>query len=319
MLLNWKNYDEYFNDPRDQQQIDDSTKLDIERIAAAILQLDTETLSLPWGACSAPGVFAQTVVRVDSTIQHRFTGVSQNKTIGLKIFKKGKEKHSRKLVNDHKHSRNKLPGLPNELVQDVYAADEHNGTFFLVQDWVKGESLENFLKSETPISMETALRLLNDLFEGIIIPLWSTGTIWWDIRAGNFCVTERDGKQRLVLIDTDSLLAYADEIIETPLVFTRRDKGKIAAMKRIKTIVTDLALAQFSESYLKGKRSSLEKKIRTIAGSSLIAFDSPGCLIGGGEAFQTLIDRIELQVWPIKATACVPPTSQYRVRGGRYR
>jgi len=300
MPLNWNNYDEYFNDPRDQQQIDDSTKLDIERIAADILQLYTETLSLPWGACSAPGVFAQTVVRVDSTIQHQFTGVSQNKTIGLKIFKKGKEKHSHKLVNDHKHSRNKLSGLPNELVQDVYAADEHNGTFYLVQEWVEGNSLENFLASQTHTTPEVAKQLLSDLVEGILIPLWSAGTIWWDIRAGNFCVTERDGKQRLVIIDTDSLLAYADEIIETPHVFTKRNHGKVTALKRIKTIVTDLALARFSESYLKGKRSALKQKIRIIADSSLIAFDSPGCLTGGGEAFQTLIARLETEVWPIK-------------------
>jgi hypothetical protein len=93
-------------------------------------------------------------------------------------------------------------------------------------------------------------------------------------------------------------LAYAEEIIETPHVFTKRNHGKVTAMKRIKTIVTDLALARFSETYLKGKRSSLEKQIRIIADSSLIAFDSLGCLIGGGEAFQTLIARIETEVWP---------------------
>jgi len=299
MPLNWKNYDEYFNDLRDQQQIDDSTKLDIERIAAAILQLDTETLSLPWGACSAPGVSAQTVIRIDSTIQHRFTGVSQNKTIGLKIFKKGKEKHSRKLVNDHKHLRARMPGMPNSFVQDVYAADEHNGTFFLVQEWIEGDSLDSFLINQKPIAPEVAKQLLSDLFEEILIPLWSVGLIWWDIRGGNFCVTERDGKQRLVIIDTDSLLAYAEEIIETPLVFTKRNHGKVTAMKRIKTIVTDLALARFSESYLKGKRSALKEKIRIIADSSLIPFDSPGCLIGGGKAFQTLIARLETEVWPI--------------------
>ena len=300
MPLNWNNYDEYFTHPRDQQKIDDSTKLDIERIAAAILQLDTETLSLPWGACSAPGVFAQTVIRVDSDIPHRFTGICEKKAIGLKIFKKGKEKHSRKLVNDHKHLRSRMPGMPNPFVQNVYDADEHNGTFFLVQEWIAGDSLDRFLINQKPIAPEVAKQLLSDLFEEILIPLWSVGLIWWDIRAGNFCVTERDGKQRLVIIDTDSLLFYADEIIETPLVFTKRNHGKVTAMKRIKTIVTDLALAQFSESYLKGKRSSLEKQIRIIADSSLTAFDSPGCLIGGGEAFQTLIDRLETEVWRIE-------------------
>jgi hypothetical protein len=122
MPIKWIHYDEYFNHPRDQQQIDENTKLEIERIAAEILGLDDETLKSNWGSCSPPGVFAQTVVRVESAIPHRFTGVCQNKVIGLKIFKKGK---GRKLVLSHKHLRNKLPGLPNDFVQEVYDAGEH--------------------------------------------------------------------------------------------------------------------------------------------------------------------------------------------------
>jgi hypothetical protein len=95
-------------------------------------------------------------------------------------------------------------------------------------------------------------------------------------------------------------LAYADEIIETPLVFTKRNHGKVTPLKRIKKIVTNLVLSAIPVENLRGKRSSIEKQIRAIAGSSLIAFDSPGCLIGGGEAFQTLIARLETEVWPIK-------------------
>ena len=248
MSLNWKNYDEYFNHPRDQQQIDENTKLEIERIAAEILSIDDETLKSTWGSCSPPGVFAQTVVRVESAIPHRFTGVCQNKAIGLKIFKNGK---GRKLVLSHKHLRNKLPGLPNELVQGVYDAGEHNDTFYLVQEWVEGNSLENFLASQTHTTPDVAQQLISDLFQGIIIPLWSAGTIWWDIRAGNFCVTERDSKQRLVLIDTDSLLAYAEEIIETPQVFTKRNHGKVTALKRIKTIATGLVMSAIPKEKLR--------------------------------------------------------------------
>ena len=143
--------------------------------------------------------------------------------------------------------------------------------------------------------METARQLLNDLFEGIIIPLWSAGTIWFDIRAGNFCVTERDGKQRLVLIDTDSLLAYAEEIIETPQVFTKRNHGKLTALKRIKTIVTDMVLLAIPKEKLKGKRSSIEKQIRAIADASLIVFDQPGRLENGQQSFETLIERLEIE------------------------
>jgi serine/threonine protein kinase len=292
MSLNWNNYDEYFNHPRDQQQIDENTKLEIEKIANEILGLDDETLKSTWGSCSPPGVFAQTVVRVESSTPHRFTGICQNKAIGLKIFKNGK---GRKIVLSHKHLRNKLPGLPNDFVQEVYDAGEHNDTFYLVQEWVEGNSLENFLASQTHTTPDVAQKLLNDLFEGIIIPLWSAGTIWWDIRAGNFCVTERDGKQRLVLIDTDSLLAYAEEIIETPHVFTKRNHGKVTALKRIKTIATDLVLSAISEEKLKGKRSSIEKQIRAIADACLVDFDQHGRLENGQQSFETLIECLEIE------------------------
>jgi serine/threonine protein kinase len=294
MALNWNNYDEYFNHPRDQQQIDENTKLEIERIAAEILGLDDETLKSNWGSCSPPGVFAQTVVRVESSTPHRFSGICQKKAIGLKIFKKGK---GRKLVFGHKHLRNKLPGLPNDFVQEVYDAGEHNDTFYLVQEWVEGNSLENFLASQTHTTPEVAKQLLSDLVEGILLPLWSAGTIWWDIRAGNFCVTERDGKQRLVLIDTDSLLAYAEEIIETPQVFTKRNHGKVTALKRIKTIATDLVMSAISEEKLKGKRSSIEKQIRANADASLIVFDQPGRLENGQQSFETLIERLQKEVY----------------------
>jgi hypothetical protein len=296
MPLNWNNYDGYFNHPRDQQQIDDNTKLEMESIASEILGLDRQTMQSTWGSCSPPGVSAQTVVRVESSIPHRFTGICQNKAIGLKIFKNGK---GCKLVHGHTHSRRKLPGLPNDFVQEVYDADEHNGTFFLAQAWIEGESLETYLNRKTHLPPDVAQQLLKDLFEGIIIPLWSAGTIWWDFRAGNFCVTERDSKQRLVLIDTDSLLAYADEIIETPLVFTKRNHGKVTALKRIKTIVTDLVLSAIPVENLRGKRSSLKQQIRAIADASLVAFDQHGRLENGQQAFETLIERLQIEEWRI--------------------
>ena len=296
MPLNWNNYDGYFNHPRDQQQIDDNTKLEMESIASEILGLDRQTMQSTWGSCSPPGVSAQTVVRVESSIPHRFTGICQNKAIGLKIFKNGK---GCKMVHGHTHSRRKLPGLPNDFVQEVYDAGEHNGTFFLLQGWIEGESLETYLNRKTQLPPDEVQQLLKDLFEGIIIPLWSAGSIWWDIRAGNFCVTERDSKKRLVLIDTDSLLDYADEIIETPLVFTERNRGKVTALKRIKTIVTDLVLSAIPVENLRGKRSSLKQQIRAIADASLIAFEQHGRLENGKQSFETLIERLQKEEWHI--------------------
>jgi hypothetical protein len=290
MPLNWTNYEEYFDQPRDQEPIDEHARQELEGIAAGILKLSTASMGALWGHCSPPGVFAQTVVHVESSIQHRFTDACRNKAIGVKIFKKGK---GRNLVLKHTHLRQKLPGLPNSLVQDVYEAGDYKDTRFLIQEWIEGDALDIYLKRNAPLPQDVAQQLLSDLFEGIIIPLWSGGTIWWDIRAGNFCVTERDGKPRLVLIDTDSLLAYADEILETPLVFTKRNHGKVTALKRIKIIMTDLVLSEIPVENLRGKRSCIEKQIRAIADASLIAFDQHGRLNNGQQSFKTLIQRVE--------------------------
>lgn len=261
MPLNWKNYDEYFEHPRDQKPLDEPARQEVERLTVGILQLNDEYLRLLWGHCSPPGVNAQTVVQVESAIPHRFTDLSGNKAIGVKIFKKGK---GSKLIQDHTHSRNKLPGLPNNLVQNVYEAGEHEGICYLIQEWIEGDSLETYLTRKTPLPPDVAQQLISDLLDGIIVPLWSAGTIWWDIRAGNFCVTERDGKQRLVLIDTDSLLAYADEIIGTPNVFTKRAKGKITALKRIKTIVKNVLLSSLPEACPKLSKIETKRQLKAI-------------------------------------------------------
>jgi serine/threonine protein kinase len=289
MPLNWINYDEYFNEPRDQKAMDEPARQELERIAAGILQLRDDSLRSLWGRCSPPGVNAQTVVQVESTIPHRFTDLCRNKAIGVKIFKKGK---GSKLIHDHTHSRNKLPGLPNSLVQNVYGAGEHEGICYLIQEWIEGDSLETYLKRKTPLASDAAQQLLSDLFEGIIIPIWSAGTIWWDIRAANFCVTERDGKLRLVLIDTDSLLAYADEILETPHVFTKRDKGKTSALKRLKTIVKNVVLSSLPEEVLKVSKNKLERQIKTSLNESLCFFEKSGRLQNGADFYRALKNKI---------------------------
>jgi hypothetical protein len=98
-----------------------------------------------------------------------------------------------------------------------------------------------------------------------------------------------------VLIDTDSLLAYAEEIIETPHVFTKRNHGKVTALKRIKTIVTDLVMLTIPKENLRGKRSSIEKQIRAIADACLVDFDQHGRLENGQQSFETLIERLEIE------------------------
>ena len=149
-------------------------------------------------------------------------------------------------------------------MQNVYEAGEHEGICYLIQEWIEGDSLETYLSRKNSLPPDVAQQLLSDLLDGIIVPLWSAGTIWWDIRAGNFCISERDGKPRLVLIDTDSLLAYAEEILNTPLVFTKRDKGRITALKRIKTIVTNLVRSTYPNPLPRVAKRRMNNQIQSI-------------------------------------------------------
>jgi serine/threonine protein kinase len=289
MSLNWKNYDEYFSHPRDQQQINANTKVEIERIASKILGLDDETLKSSWGSCSPPGGLCTNGRSGREFHSSSFFRYLSEQGDWAQDFQKGK---GLQLVLSHKHLRTKLPGLPNDFVQEVYDAGGHNDTFYLVQEWVEGNSLENFLANQTPTTPEVAIQLLSDFFEGILLPLWSAGTIWWDIQAGNFGVTERDDKQRLVLIDTDSLLAYAEEIIETSQVFTKRNHGKVTALKRIKTILTDLVMLTIPKENLRGSKTKLELQVKSILNEMFAPFEQSGPLQNWAECFKSLEDKI---------------------------
>lgn len=93
-----------------------------------------------------------------------------------------------------------------------------------------------------PIDGAVARLLLEQLIGEVVIPLWSVGTVWWDIRDANYCFDEATG--RLTMIDIDSLAAYTDEIIRTPNVWTARDKGRPAALARLRQMTLRILLAQ---------------------------------------------------------------------------
>jgi hypothetical protein len=145
----------------------------------------------------------------------------------------------------------------------------------------------------------------NFLSLGILIPLWSVGTIWWDIRDDNYCLTPHGARRRLVMIDTDSLIAYAKEIVETPEVFTRRDHTKKRAMQRVKTIVEKLAWSPFLGLNVPRKEAvRLKNVISDIRLEAERCFLKPGLLEGGQAAFNHMLQRLDTEVW--KSAACPP-------------
>ncbi len=124
------------------------------------------------------------------------------------------------------------------------------------------------------------------------------GTIWWDIRGANYCLQTQGSQRRLVMIDTDSLVAYAREIVETPETFTDRDRIKPRAMKRVKTIVETLAWSPFlGRTVAKREAARLKKTIAAIRSGVEGCFIQPGRLTGGGEAFAHMLQRLDSEVW----------------------
>jgi len=100
-------------------------------------------------------------------------------------------------------------------------------------------------------------RIADDLFKEIIIPLWAKGSSWWDVRASNYVVTT-DG--RLMMIDSDSVGAYADEILKTPKVFAERNHGSITAMKRYATILVTMA----GRLAVRGTKATVQREVRAL-------------------------------------------------------
>jgi hypothetical protein len=100
------------------------------------------------------------------------------------------------------------------------------------------------------------------------------------------------------MIDTDSLVAYAKEIVETPEIFTRRDHAKKRAMQRVKTIVEALVWSPFLGANVPSKEAArLKKVISTIRSGAQQCFLQPGRLQGGQAAFEQMVHRLDTEVW----------------------
>jgi hypothetical protein len=240
MPLDWRAYERFPWATARQSPMNAAEREAIEHWAAALLGIADRSSS--WGVASPPGRFAATVVRLARGAAHRppidDAGVG---AIGLKIFKDNRDanRESARLVEFHRHQISRLPGLPHPGVQRSLSAGRYTDDRaltrrYVLQEWVQGETLEALIRdpAHAPLSGDECRAILTQLFLSIVGPLWLAGTVWWDIRDANFCF-DREGA-RLRLIDVDSLASYADEILETPHDWTRREKGRKTALARLR-------------------------------------------------------------------------------------
>lgn len=254
MPVDWHAYDRFDWSHSRQAPMGERERATLADMVAELLALPPDDRLRVWGAASPPGRYAATVVQVGRGIPHRYQECAATRgldAIGVKIFKTTEEarRQGQRLLSFHRGTVRCLPGLPNTHVQasltagtirDREGAERH----FVIQEWVAGDTLDHWLRHWIvhPIDGGQVRSLLRQLFGKIIIPLWGVGTIWWDVRAANFCYAEHH--DQLTLIDIDSLAAYASEILATPDVWERREKGRATALARLRQLAIRLVLAQ---------------------------------------------------------------------------
>ena len=262
MPINWNLYDQYFADPeKTQRPIGPETRQALETEAGTLLELPPDHQRTVWGECTIPGCYGM-VLRLPSELRHRWNS-ERNRTVGLKVFHSdGFGKSGRDLVPFHTKVRQGYPGLPNPQVQQVYDGGQFKNAlpgeaaprWYLIQEWIEGETWDAVLARGT-LGSERGAALISSLFEGIIFPLWSKGVIWWDIRSNNYCVRECPQGIDVVMIDTDSLAAYSDEILNTPGCHQKRDAKKLTGVRRLNTMIQGLSDAVFRNRESKARLS----------------------------------------------------------------
>jgi len=273
-----------------------------------MLGLDQAVKPSVWGECSKPGCYGLTVIRLPATLAHRWNPKAQQ-AIGLKVFHLdgfgGRKAES--LVKFHLNVRPRYPGLPHPQVQEVLDGgqlsrrlpDESGQRWYLVQEWIEGETWDQWLERRL-ITPEDGVQLLNSLFGGIILPLWSAGVIWWDIRACNYCVRWRGGGHEVVMIDTDSLEPYHKEILETPAEHSIRDAKKGTGVKRLRTMIDELSKAVMSHLNPTGRtRAAPKASSSQEVADFLQRLSSHGALDLGVAQSQLvhMVDHLRNHVW----------------------
>jgi hypothetical protein len=245
----------------------DATERDaLEQWAAALLELSAADTASIWAHASPPGRFAATVIRL-APVAHRFTDAAARRniqTVGLKIFKTNRDatRESLHIIDFHNLQLGRLPGLPNAHVQQSVhagAVSDARGHMrrYVLQEWVEGETLDTLVSNpQIPLSNATCRAILVQLFGSIVAPLWSAGTVWWDFRDANYCFDAATA--RLSMIDVDSLGAYADEILDRPTDWTRRDKGRVTALSRLRQMSLRLLYAR-----RRGPKSRIQRAFDT--------------------------------------------------------
>ena len=260
MPIDWTNYEEFDWVNAQQSPMSEDQRAEVTEFVAVIMGVAKEHHHEVWGTASPPGRFAATVVRLRPDIFHRYVDRATSAgvlEVALKVFKTTPDgrREAKRVVPFLREELHRLPGWPNRSVQLPLHAGSQGERAYIVQEWVTGNTLEEFLRPPATVSSSQVCSIVDQLLGNIVIPFWENGTIWWDFRDANFCFDV--SSNRLKMIDVDSISAYAQEILTSPEVWTRRDKGRSTAIPRLRQMVYRLIQAQSNF-----KRQSAETRFR---------------------------------------------------------
>ena len=304
MVVDWQAYDGFDWAGARQSPMTPSQRVAVVEMVADVLKLPRDVRGSAWGIASRPGRFAATVIRHMSGIGHCYqnqAAAAQLDAIAVKVFKTtaDAQREAERIVPFHQRFLSRLPGLPNKRVQRSVAAGscrDRNGEerAFVVLEWINGDSLEDLVRrkwNRAPIDGAVARSLMEQLFGDIVIPLWSQGTVWWDVRDANYCYSGSSG--RLALIDADSLAAYATEILQTPSVWEKRDRGRVTALGRLRQMGLRILLAQGLLNKQKVQRTYTEIWSTELEPLLLTLGKTPCGSTGAVTALRQFCDRLD--------------------------
>lgn len=110
---------------------------------------------------------------------------------------------------------------------------------YAVLQFIPGSELADVLE-RGGLSTAQVGRVLGDILIKIWIPLWTAGLRFKDCHLGNFVVTP-DGDT--VMIDTEQMRKDANELLNQPTDWTKRDKHQESGLARLPNFVRRIILA----------------------------------------------------------------------------
>jgi hypothetical protein len=225
MSIDWRFYNEQ-RQKRGLQALDEATARVLEDFAADNLQLGRDARASEWGRAEGYGLYSAAVIRTNLGIQHPFRDVCES--VAIKIFHSAADK----VIQFQREVFPRIWQLPLQKTLHGGIATNQTGKRrgYLVLEFVEGMPLDQLVAGPT-LPAQVLENLLREFLQGCLIPLWASSYRFWDFRPANL-VVKTPGTQ-MVMIDTDTLAAAAEEILNRGDDWTQRNQWERLAFQRL--------------------------------------------------------------------------------------